>query len=88
MSEFGGKADVQQIRVIALMMITVLPGSATKRHSLPSCEGLSNSNNGRSRHAISTTEYGQQQTISAMKNGNPKAAAIGTTVTITPLSFL
>jgi hypothetical protein len=35
MSEFGGRADVQQIRVIALVMITVLPGSA-----IWSCPGL------------------------------------------------
>ena len=28
MSEFGGRADVQQIRVIAPVMITVLPESA------------------------------------------------------------
>jgi hypothetical protein len=28
MSEFGGRTDVQQIRVIAVVMITVLQGSA------------------------------------------------------------
>ena len=28
MSEFGSKADLQQIRIIALVMITVLLGSA------------------------------------------------------------
>ena len=28
MSEYGVGADVQQIRVIAVVMITVLPGSA------------------------------------------------------------
>jgi hypothetical protein len=33
MSEFEGEADVQQIRVIALVMITVLLGSARMRHS-------------------------------------------------------
>jgi hypothetical protein len=31
MSEFGGKADVQQIHFIALVMITVLLGSANSR---------------------------------------------------------
>jgi hypothetical protein len=33
MSDFGGGADVQQIRVIAVVMITVLLGSARMRHS-------------------------------------------------------
>jgi hypothetical protein len=40
MSEFGGGADVQQIRVIALVMITVLLGSANSGHSRDSCELL------------------------------------------------
>jgi hypothetical protein len=31
MSEFGGRADVQQMRVIALVMITVVPGSLSVR---------------------------------------------------------
>jgi hypothetical protein len=31
MSEFGDRTDVQQIRTIALVMITVLPGSANNR---------------------------------------------------------
>ena len=33
MSEFGDREDVQQMLVIALVMITVLLGSATMRHS-------------------------------------------------------
>jgi hypothetical protein len=39
MSEFGGGADVQQIRVIALVMITVLLGSVKMRHSPNYCVG-------------------------------------------------
>jgi hypothetical protein len=31
MSEFGGRADVQQIPLLALVMITVLPSSARRR---------------------------------------------------------
>ena len=32
MSEFGGRTDVQQTRVIAVVVITVLLSSARKRH--------------------------------------------------------
>jgi hypothetical protein len=39
MSEFGGKADVQQIRIIALVMITVLPEPATFGPSRTISEG-------------------------------------------------
>jgi len=42
MSEFGGGTDVQQTRVIAVVMITVRPGSAKKRplaHSKKAPEG-------------------------------------------------
>jgi hypothetical protein len=39
MSEFGGKADVQQIRVIALVTITVLPEPANSGPTQTSNEG-------------------------------------------------
>ena len=37
MSEFGSKADVQQIRVIALVVINVLPEPARNGHSHRLC---------------------------------------------------
>jgi hypothetical protein len=58
MSEFGGGADVQQIRIIALVMITVLPSSANSGHSRDSCELLKSSNFGHSRPAICTHTFG------------------------------
>jgi hypothetical protein len=47
MSEFGGGADVQQVPIIALVVITVLPGSVTMRHSSNTSVGLSYYNQNR-----------------------------------------
>jgi hypothetical protein len=53
MSDFGGGADVQQIRVIALVTITVLPlGSANSGRSRYSCELLKSSISCRSHPVI------------------------------------
>jgi hypothetical protein len=43
MSELGGRADVQQIRIITLVMITVIPEPANSGHSRYSCELLKSS---------------------------------------------
>jgi len=43
MSEFGGGTDVQQIRIIAVVMITVLPEPAKMRHSKNCSERPGNS---------------------------------------------
>jgi len=40
MSDFEDRTDVQQMHIIALVMIPVLPGSAIKRPSSVSKEGL------------------------------------------------
>ena len=55
-SAFGCGEDVQQVAYITLVIMIVLPGTATMRHSLDSGERLSCSNTCRSHQTVGTIE--------------------------------
>jgi hypothetical protein len=59
MSEFGGRADVQQIQVIAVVMNAVLPSSANFGHYRDSCELLKSSKFRRSQSCNRTLTVSQ-----------------------------
>ena len=68
-SHYGGKAVVQQMGIITPVTITVLPESATMRHSPRSSEGRKCSNCCRSHLVICTHTFGHKRTFSTIGIG-------------------
>ena len=88
MSEFGGGTDVQQIRVIAPVVITVLPCSANSCPSRTTSERQLCSITGRSHQAICTTEIGQNTSFTSLLANGRVNAVCGHSWNLSWLPFL